>query len=353
MVDLGILVTNMNQEQQYFNEVANIGASLGVAVYVFLPTDIHPLKRTVVGTKFCPKTKSWKHETFPIPTFIYDRCFYRNKVEFKKYHPILSWLKSLDEITFLGHGLPNKWIVYKALLCDQSLTSFLPKTELFSDVKQVFSILDNEKSVLFKPVSGSQGKGIFVLEMKGNDFILLSKKGLKLTKKLLTKIQVKHLLSKIGSNTYLLQPFLSLKNHNEQPFDIRIFLQKDRYGKWLEVGRGIRIGRKNDFTSNLATGGSILKFEEWLNQFSINDQQSIQNDISCLLDKIPNVLEGANLQLFEIGIDLSVDRASKLWLLEVNSKPGRKVITTCFPDRHEQLAKGPIEYCLYLNERLS
>ncbi|OIJ11893.1 hypothetical protein BKP35_11390 [Anaerobacillus arseniciselenatis] len=348
MGDLGILVTNLHQEQMYFTDIAKAGCNKGMHVYLFLPTTIDANKKIAKGKRYCDITNQWVNETFSIPLFIYDRCFYENETTYKKYFPSLSWLKSQPDIVFLGHGLPNKWLVYKLLSKDPTIYSFLPETVLLSNRSQVSSMFKKHHSILFKPVSGSQGKGIFVLSKENDSFSLLAKKEGEIFFKRLTEKQVEHLLYKVMKRyKYLVQPFLSLTNQQQQPFDLRVFLQKDDQGQWQEIGRGLRTGKVGDFTSNLAGGGTVDCYDDWLRSLSSTAQVVLRKNLKELIERIPTMLE-KHYPLFELGLDFGFDKEGRLWLLEVNSKPGRKVILTSFPNKENFLANGPINYCLFL-----
>lgn len=350
MITLGILVTNLFQEEDYFTAMAKAGLKEDVTIYLFLPSDINTIQKIVKGKSYCHKTETWVENRFPIPQFIYDRCFYENEEIFKKHSPNVTWLKSQPNISFLGCGLPNKWFVFNALKDDPVINYFLPETELLSNPNSVFSMFTKYDSLLLKPVSGSQGKGIFVLVKSGENFYLFAKKSGVPYHKQLSQNQVEQLLKKVAAKRkYLIQPYLQLTNNEQRPFDIRIFLQKNKEGKWAEIGRGIRTGKIGDYTSNLGSGGEVSSYLDWLQILPADAWQPLQQNISILLERIPIILEKQGQQLFELGLDFGFATDGRLWVLEVNSKPGRKVITTCFPYKTESLAKGPIEYCSYLS----
>ncbi|MCT8139480.1 YheC/YheD family protein [Anaerobacillus sp. CMMVII] len=341
MVSLGILVTNLQQEEDYFTTMAKVGLSENVDVFLFLPTDLDPINKRVRGKKFCHETSSWQVDSFSLPLFIYDRCFYENEEIFKHNYPNVSWLKAQPDVTFLGHGLPNKWLVHNALINDPLIGHFLPDTELLIQANSAFSMFQRHSSLLLKPVSGSQGKGIFILTDLDNSYLLTAKKNGESFQKILSKKQVEQLLNKISAKRkYLIQPFLQLTNNEERPFDLRVFLQRDKFGQWMEIGRGIRTGKIGEYTSNLGSGGEISSYAEWLQMLPLDAWQPLQQDIATLIERIPKVLENHGQQLFEIGFDFGFDHNGKLWLLEVNSKPGRKVITTCFPQKKRNSSKS-------------
>ncbi|OIJ11401.1 hypothetical protein BKP37_15725 [Anaerobacillus alkalilacustris] len=351
MDSLGILVTKHTQEQSYFTDIAIAGKKDNITIYLFLPNDVDLLTKTTKGRKFCHTTNIWVEDTFPIPPYIYDRCFYESKVAYLKCFPYVSLLKSQSDIHFLGHGLPNKWIIYNELLDDEIIKAHLPKTEVLESSNQILTLLANQTSILLKPSSGSQGKGIFILSNNQDGFTLLAKRESKPFYKTLTKKQIQHLVYKIRSHQYLIQPLLTLTDQEQRPFDLRVFLQKDKNGEWIEVGRGIRKGKLGDYTSNLGSGGQVATFESWYNSLTNEYQDAFQFSLHKILLRIPRLLESKGYQLFELGLDFGIDKNGRLWLLEANSKPGRKVIMSLYPHKKAFLAKAPIKYSLLLEKR--
>ncbi|RXI99870.1 YheC/YheD family protein [Anaerobacillus alkaliphilus] len=351
MVTLGIIVTNLLQEEDYFTAIAEASVLKNVSIFLFSPKDIDLTARTARGKAFCPHENQWLTKDFPLPTYIYDRCFYDNEDTFKSIYPNITWLKSQPDIQFLGHGLPNKWVVFNALKEDPFINHFLPETELLT-TDTLFTALSRLHSILVKPVSGSQGKGIFIVSSKNKKFALTAKKYGTPFEKLLSKKQLEHLVEKVTEKRrYLCQPFLSLNNHEQRPFDLRVFLQRNSQGDWTEIGRGIRTGKIGDFTSNLGSGGQVESYEDWLHLLPLDAQLPLQTQLQALIERIPSALEKHGYELFELGLDFGFDTDGKLWLLEVNSKPGRKVITTSFPHKTATLASSPIHYCLYLDAK--
>lgn len=352
MASLGILVTNLHQEEDYFTLIAKEGMKKNVPVYLFSPMDIDHFNHTARGLLYCEQKNRWIEDVYPLPNYIYDRCFYETEEVYQNSFSQVSWLKSQPTIHFLGHGLPNKWVVQKALKEDPLIQLVLPKTELLSTSKEFLSLLDQHHSILLKPVSGSQGKGIFILSKGKSGFSLTAKKNGEPYVKSITRKQMIHLLTKVGSKRkYLLQPFLQLLNNERRPFDIRIFLQKNGKGQWKEIGRGIRTGKIGDYTSNIGSGGEVHSYDEWLRFLPIDAQNELEQLLGKLRQRIPTVLEQHGHELFELGLDFGFDMKGKLWLLEVNSKPGRKVITTSFPFRKTKMAQATIDYCRLLESR--
>ena len=133
---------------------------------------------------------------------------------------------------------------------------------------------------------------------------------------------------------------------------MRILLQKDRTNHWVEQGRGIRKGSKDCITSNLATGGKAVTYEELINEIAHPHQKYIELTIRHILRTLPEELEARFRPLFELGVDLGIDRKNRVWILDINSKPGRKIIETLYPEKKEALYEAPIAYCQYLTDNL-
>ena len=351
MTAFGIMTVSMESEHAYVNEMANLAESCGMECFRFLPSKIDSLTLQVTGKKFISKTKSWVDSAFPIPMIIYDRCFYGDDEHSKQCIPIVSWLKTRADITFLGYGLPNKLELYDVLK-NTVLSAYLPVTQLVSDTNIVLNELSTKKRIILKPINGSQGHGIYYLKKNDKSFHVKTEK----QKNIISRIfpneakLIQWLQPLIKKRQYLSQPYLELTNDELQPYDIRILLQKSMHGKWGELGRGIRIGSTGGILSNLSAGGTVLTYPEWALTLPPAKKEYIAQEIEYILSKLPTILENAFLPLFELGVDIGVAKNGSIWILDVNSKPGRKVLIHTQPDIHETLNLAPLLYAKHLSE---
>ncbi|MBD8067739.1 YheC/YheD family protein [Bacillus sp. PS06] len=350
MVSFGFITVHLGQENLYSTEIAKRAKKYGIQVYRFTPTSIEPTTEQIQGQRFDPINETWKKESFSLPRFLYDRCFYGNDEASKKAQPIMNWLKKNPNTTFIGHGLPDKWKIYHTLKQDKDLTFYLPKTTLVTSVEKILNDLMKEKKLLLKPVSGSMGKGIIGLFIESNGIKLVTHQ----RKNLITKTFIHkqsfydYLEVLLKKQTYLCQPYLPIQDNNQLPFDIRILLQKDKNGKWNELGRGIRKGSKNFLISNIGSGGEVISFEEWSTHLSPHDLYLLNENINTITARLPQVLESSFHRLFELGLDLGLASDGSMWILDTNSKPGRKVIVSTSPDKLDDIYSAPLRYCNYL-----
>jgi glutathione synthase/RimK-type ligase-like ATP-grasp enzyme len=352
---LGIMSLNYNSETSYFTEMAKRASKLGITCFRFIPSQIHPISQKVVGKIFNSQSNAWEQEELDIPNILYDRCFYSDDTHSKQCASIVSWLKNREDIYFLGYGLPNKLELYNVLK-QSPLEPYLPPTKLITDSSLVIYELNNHRRIVLKPINGSQGNGIFFINKQGQTIIVKTFNKSKHIQKEFhnEKILLKWVNTLIANKDYFIQPYLELTNQKDEPYDIRAFLQKNENGNWAERGRGIRIGSSEGILSNLSAGGRIESANTWKNHFSFYQSEFIHSEIDDILSKIPNVLEDSFLPLFELGVDIGVAKTGSIWILDINSKPGRKVILQTNPENEHILYNAPILYgrSLFKTEKL-
>ncbi|WP_071459058.1 YheC/YheD family endospore coat-associated protein [Bacillus massilinigeriensis] len=345
MITFGILSLQPGSENQYFTEIATRSSLFGMECYRFIPSNIDPITNRAAGELFDVQRQEWIQADFPIPEILYDRCIYIGDHHSKRNLAIVKWLKNLNSTLFLGNGLPGKWSLYKALAVS-SLRPYVPETKKSDTAYGVLSFLSKNKKIILKPIFGHAGSGIVTLEEKKEAITVSAdtREGF-LQSTFPNRHAAEQWIEKhIISRPYLMQPFLVLTDNRNRPMDIRIFLQKDEYGRWRERGRAIRTGRDNGILSNLAAGGSIQNFREWEKDLSPFSRNFLSSEMDLLVSSLTKILEDSFLPLFELGIDIGVGKDLSLWILDVNSKPGRKVVEITNEEIKDALYKAPLAY---------
>lgn len=348
---LGIMMLYPGQEETYYNGIGKCSVNMGISVLLFTPQGADLSNGTVDGFRYS-KDKGWVQGTSPLPSFIYDRCFYQTESDLQTFRPIVQQLKKRSGITFLGHGLPGKWAVYQLLFAHSAFIDKLIPTISTSHPASILRFLNEHKAVLLKPVLGSCGQGIHVIEKKKEDFILIKQYRKHTSKKAISEhTLIKELSSILLSNRMIAQPFLNLQTPAHEPFDVRILLQKNEEGRWVERGRGIRCGKPGGIVSNLAARGSVMVYELFMKRYTDQQKADIEWQLQEAVRYLPGLLEERFGSLFELGVDFGIDLQGKVWLLEVNSKPGHKVIVKTNPQVMPQLWEAPLRFYQYLKKK--
>lgn len=346
ILSLGFLTLHPQSQSDYATNVAMQSYKYGITVYRFHPTNWDPLTNFVKGERFHHNLKRWLTSTFPLPNFIYDRCYYTQPLQTNTYKVVKQLKKQTD---FLSIGLPNKWTVYNMIKNYPTLEKHLPQTILVRNAEQIMKQLMHKKQLVLKPIHGAHGKGIFFLSKRLNNTIVVQthQHGHKRHTSF-SQQQFKQWWQTLKRNHhYIIQPFLPLLNDKKEPYDIRILMQKNGFGHWQETGRGIRYGKKGNYVSNLHNGGRITTFDDGLSHVTKEKKQHIEKQLKRCISIIPSHLEQQHGPLFEIAIDFGIDQSGNCWILEVNSKPGYQTILQTTTN---ELYDNPLRYCLYLHE---
>ncbi|MEK3799610.1 YheC/YheD family protein [Peribacillus sp. FSL H8-0477] len=353
MQSLGIMTNDLSKEHLYFTAIAKEAIKLNLNVYRFTPQAIDSTKKMIQGECFHRKDHYWTKRLFPVPEFIYDRTFHGLTRQSNETRKNINWLK--QDTNFIGYGLPGKWEVYQTLKEDAFLQAFLPPTEKLQSPADAAAMLTQFSSIILKPEYGSRGSGIFVLtKMEKGTEVSMQKQAGRYKRSFTTEEELNKWLERLLTKYhYLGQPFLTLFTQEQEPFDIRSLLQKNEENNWIERGRGIRKGKKDGITSNLATGGRAYSYDSYLDTLSIAAARQLEPMIERIYQTLPVALETKFNRLFELGVDLGRDQDGKVWILDINSKPGRKIIEKLHPEQLTNIFSAPGLFCKYLASELS
>ncbi|MNW39352.1 Endospore coat-associated protein YheD [compost metagenome] len=356
---IGILVSESKgpfpfSENNYCRKLCLIGNKQGMHIYVFCPSSITQDRSTVQG--YCYEKGNWNRRSSPLPDILYDRCFSHVRKDQQRKQNALSLLYEKQPFIYLARGLTGKWSVYQVLKKYPDLTLYLPETHKYTGVDQLSEWLRaHDGQVFMKPQNGTHGKRTMHIKVSS------PQEGLRLIgrdnsnnifKRKFPSVQegFEWIHKFIGNRPFLLQTYLNLNSTQGEPFDIRVLMQKNSKGIWEITGRAARVGQKHSLTSNLHGGGSAHKALPFLcREFGENGGRNAITVIDHLSRDIPLYLESHFGRLAELGIDFGVDRQGKVWILEVNSKPGRSSFFRIGDYKSARKSiENPIGYARYL-----
>ncbi|PLT33408.1 YheC/YheD family protein [Bacillus sp. V5-8f] len=352
---LGILATpkqsNPPFTREAFYKLLSIeGMSIGLPVYVFLPEGVDMQNKMVTGYRYLPQQELWEMKIFPLPSIVYDCLWGR-----RKYRTQLKWLKEQPDVTFLNHFLRNKITTYKSLVKNEELASFLPPTKLITSQNVINEMLQVYGMVVIKPVQSTSGKG--VMKITSNQTAHLAE-GRDLKNNIFrvrfeNKESLLKWIEKLPKVKRLVQPYLHLSTPEGTPFDIRVLVQKNDKGQWVETGRALRSGVLNGLTSNLCGGGQATTVSPFLERMFDEQQRiEIEGKISRIIHNLPSYIENKHGRMVELGLDIGIDRKGKVWIIEVNSKPGRNSFKKIDNGaKYKTALTSPIKYARYLLNR--
>ena len=154
---------------------------------------------------------------------------------------------------------------------------------------------------------------------------------------------------------FLVQQWINLAGNDGRPCDIRVHLHKDGTGQWRLGGMGVREAAAGKITSNVHSGGKVHEVIPYLShRFGEEKASAMAQQCERLAFVGAEHLEQTkNERLNELGFDFGIDVEGRIWLIEVNIKPGRHTIRTLYGAAGaKRCLQAQIDYARYLLNQL-
>jgi hypothetical protein len=325
---------NVNKAYAY----AAVAKAEGVDFFYFTPGMVNIKQQKILGKVY--KNGQWIEKEFPFPDVIYNASYpVSDKAE-----EIFDYL--FERIPFTSHSIGNKLTVYNRIKQAKEFKQYLIPFFKLSNVQIFYDMINSYEKVIIKPLTGHQGGSVVFIEKDGVDHYKINDAGL--VSSMFEKQLLNMISHKIHEQDYLVQQFISSQTKTGHVFDFRLHVQKNGEGEWVITSIYPRIGRLGTITSNMGSGGYstyldiFLKTEfgdywydikRYLERFAISFSNHFDSLYDCELD--------------ELGIDVGIDANQKLWLFEVNWRPGPPNIYSVELD----VAKNTILYAKYLADK--
>ncbi|CAG7631147.1 YheC/YheD family protein [Paenibacillus allorhizosphaerae] len=362
---IGIMTTQTGDHPPFLNRnfyrrLCLIGRRFGLNVFVFTSQGIDWSASQVTGYSYDPQSRQWISQPCPLPLIVYDRCFFSSKRQYAEYRSVLSRLKEHPSARLLGNGLKGKWTVQQLLLSDGRFDRHLPHTEVLRSMRTLTAWLQERREAILKPQGGSQGRGVLHVRRAGADAregaASFTVRGRDARNHSIEHrfadagAMLRWLRRFVGQRNYLLQQYLPLQSRSGTAYDVRALAQKNGAGRWQLTGMAVRRGQEGSLTSNLSGGGTVEPAADFLaREFGRARASELIDELTQLSADLPQALESRHGRLVELGIDFGVDSDGNIWILELNSKPGRSIFTYLHDDQARlDAAANPLRYARYL-----
>lgn len=298
----------------------------GAVAYAFSAKDIDWESGTVSG--FVPNGRGWRRASFPLPDVVYDRLQSRRLERSHRFRTCKEKLQSLTGLHYFNPSFLDKWDVHQALQNDSRARRYLPKTEKMGSLGQVGRWLRSYSTVYIKPTRGSLGLGVTKVTRTAHGYryqrVRESGRNIGLVDSL-PKLE-KRLQSVLPNRRVIIQQGLHLARYGGRPYDIRVMVQKTTHNRWVCTNMIARVASSaGSAVSNVATGGAMVPVRKAIRgSLGINSRQAARR-VARGAKLIARALEEQlGMEFGEFGVDMALDRRGRLWLIEVNAKPGRE-----------------------------
>lgn len=314
---------------------------LGGLFYVFR---IHDLDGEDMSGYYCENGK-WLYSKLPLPDVIYNRVHSRRLEQIELFTSFRSFLEQ-KKIPLFNDRFLSKWEIHQYLIQENELHPFLPETCIFSH-ESLYDLINKYNVVFIKPAHGSQGKNIIKL-INEADSVLCQTSQQPDSKKYKKNELFLQLRAQLSNKIYIVQQGVHLIHYQDRAMDFRVLVHKNQLHSWKVTSIVARISAEQQFVSNLAKGGEVMKPFNALNSYFDKGQSSrlisAMKELSIqAADTVSRHTDGVT---GELGIDIGVDSSGGLWIIEINSKPSKSFEDTMMKIRPS--AKAIIQFCTLL-----
>ncbi|SDG92152.1 YheC/D like ATP-grasp [Alteribacillus persepolensis] len=228
--------------------------------------------------------------------------------------------------------------MHKTLSKNKLLKKYVPETKNFT-YRNVKEMMKKYRIVYVKPQKSSKGRGIYRIRRVKTKYECRSNKSKKVFKKLASVYN--YITKHSKKKKRIIQQAITLDRVKGRPYDIRALVQRKVKGKWKCTGISSRIGKKNSIVTNLNRGGSICLMPDLFKQkgLSVSAQKQRMQEMKDTALHTARFLSEKNENIHVLGIDYGYDKAGKLWILEVNSRPQFSMLKKVDPAMYKRMKR--------------
>lgn len=318
---------------------AVVAKAEGAKFFYFSPGTVNFGNRSIRGQVY--ENGRWVERVMPFPDVIYNAGS-PEKLAISK--EVIQKLK--EKIPFTTHSIGNKWSINERLREAKEFSNYLIPSEVVKDTENFFKFVTAFKKVVFKPTDGRKGQGILYISKKDDGFQVLKDSDSHFYSKQQLDVLIK---SQLSTGPFIVQPYIQSITKSGQVFDFRLHVQKNGEGKWEITTIYPRIAPKGSIIANINNGGYTNYLDPFLEQEFKEEAFNIRRTLEHFSIKLANHLDELQMLQFEevideIGVDVGLDENHKIWIYEVNWRPG------CPPAFYLELdvVVNSIRYAMYL-----
>ena len=284
---------------------------------------------------------NWEKTESPFPDVIYNVGSPGNS---ELSNQIYDKLK--ENIPFTSNSIGDKMSVYTRLKKAGEFSKYLIPSKYIHSSKEFLDFLNIHHKIILKPIVGHQGQGVtFIEEINNKYHVIVNTKSYIYDYDQLIDFVSTFLIEE----TYLAQPYINCKTKSGSAYDFRLHVQKNGLDKWVITSIYPRIGAEGSIVSNISSGGSTNVIEPFLKQEFGDEYYDIKRYLEVFSLQLADHMDKLQHDHFsesidELGIDVGLDENKKIWIYEINWRPG------CPPIFYLELdvVKNMIQYAMFL-----
>ena len=308
-------------------------------IYAFSPEYIDWEDQYAYGLYYNQERALWEYGCFPLPEVIYRRDFHTDP-------DVIRRLNQYTKGRLFNSYRFSKLELHDFIRQNAELGGYLPPTEYLRGFDQIRRFLDLHYKVILKPVNLSRGRGICIIEKRNSGYKVVDFRCKnQLAYELYDDRLLEHFFKAFPDffDQYLIQKYIPLATINGSPFDIRVVMQKRPDREWMCSGIECRVSN-NGYLTNISKGGYALPLSQALQRAEVTDSVALTGRIKGLCRDFCLYMDTFGEHFAEFGMDVAIDNAEKLWLIEANVFPSFKGFQSMDPQTYLFIRYQPMLY---------
>lgn len=319
---------------------------------LFDPVDVDWHRRVVRG--WCPARATrpfgeWVRRTTGLPDAIYENVFVHLAVS--GYSRSLRRHARKLGIPLFNPPLPNKWQMVRWMQ-RSDLARLAPATAYLHSGAQARKLVDKWALVYVKPIGGYGGMGVLRIERLHHDQYRVSvdrqKGGGGRRRMVLTEEQLERFLDGRRRVPHIVQRGIRLMTVDGRKVDFRVVVQRGADGAWQLVGIIPKVAAADGVVTNIVAGGERMSLSQLQAMAARHGHKVPVDDLTAAALQVARALSRRVPNVGLLGFDAGVDENGRTWIIEVNPKPARSLLSD---DMRQQMAVHSAGFAAYLAKR--
>lgn len=267
-------------------------------------------------TAYVKEAGGYEEKTIPKPRIIHNRAYTNKRAAKKK----IAQLKEEGIIIFNECNRYKKYTIHETLIKHDNLKEHLPETVKATN-EQLKWMMEKYSELIIKPNTGTLGSHIFKLAKlpTGKWEMSYPQKKLWVRETFSTEFPVR-LKRILAREKYLVQQRIPLATYKGNPFDLRVSVQRNGFGKWQVTGIVGKVAQDGKFLTNVAKGGTCYNLETLLENYDLSLQNTIRQNIESTALNIAEHLGTEYRMLADLGLDIGITEEGFPMFIECNAR---------------------------------
>jgi glutathione synthase/RimK-type ligase-like ATP-grasp enzyme len=332
MITIGLLHTrldpNLVSRAYLYSAIARVE---GFRLFYFTSRDVDFEKKKINGKVY--RGGSWVAREFSFPDVVLNVAGPNTA----RQRAIYDRLAAL--VPFTSYRLGHKTTVYNKLIKGKTFLPYIIPFRLARKAEDVIGFLNQHGKIIIKPNGDSHGNYIYYIEKDDDGYRFIYRNSAYRVGADEIKEQ---LASIIAKRSMIMQKYINSRRKKGEAYDFRLHVQKNGSGIWQITAIFPRVANDERIITNLSQGAFLSVFERFIENEFPDEHKELKFKIEGFALLLARHLDEIYDREFdELGIDIGLDEAGKIWIYEVNWRPGHVYIEV-------KAARAAVNYAAYL-----